>query len=98
MLHGGVIAALLDGVMTHRLFQEQIMGVTAELVVRYRHPVLLGHPAMVRGWIVESEAPLYRLQAQLWQDNVLKATARAIFMMKPELGPAGSVPHDAPSR
>jgi acyl-coenzyme A thioesterase PaaI-like protein len=39
LLHGGVIAAMLDGAMTNCLFARGIRGLTAELKVRYHESV-----------------------------------------------------------
>ena len=39
ILHGGVVAALLDAAMTHCLFHHGVVGLTAELRVRYLKPV-----------------------------------------------------------
>ena len=48
-LHGGIICALLDGAMTNCLFAHGHAAVTAELKVRFRHPVMTERPARVRG-------------------------------------------------
>jgi acyl-coenzyme A thioesterase PaaI-like protein len=82
-LHGGIIAAALDGAMTHCLFAFGRTAVTAELVVRYRHPVATGRPATVRARLERDLAPLYLLQAELVQDGIVKATAAAKFMEDP---------------
>ena len=79
-LHGGVIAALLDGAMTNCLFAHGCKAVTAQLSVRYRHPVQTGTIVVLRAWIVESLPPLHILRAELRQENCLKATATAKFM------------------
>ena len=84
-LHGGVISALLDGAMTHCIFAHGHAGVTAELKVRYRHPVVIDHTAIVRGWIRRSSSPLYLMEAELLQDGQVKATATAKFMDQPQL-------------
>ena len=84
-LHGGVISALLDGAMTHCIFAHGHTGVTAELKVRYRHPVVTDHTAIVRGWIRRYSPPLYIMEAELLQDGQVKATATAKFMDQPEL-------------
>jgi acyl-coenzyme A thioesterase PaaI-like protein len=81
LLHGGVISAVLDGAMTNCLFLHGCAAVTAELVVRFRHPVALNEPARVRAWIAEDGPPVFRLQAELVQGGVTKATARAAFML-----------------
>ncbi len=82
VLHGGIIASVLDGAMTNCLFLHGVAAVTAELVVRFRHPVVPGTSAQVRAWIIEKDSPVFRLQAQLTQDKLVKATAHAIFMLR----------------
>jgi acyl-coenzyme A thioesterase PaaI-like protein len=79
-LHGGIIAAALDGAMTHCLFALGRTAVTAELTVRFRHPVATGRPATVRARLESDLGPLYLLEAELVQDGVIKAVASAKFM------------------
>jgi acyl-coenzyme A thioesterase PaaI-like protein len=79
-LHGGIIAAALDGAMTHCLFALGRTALTAELNVRFKQPVATGRPATVRAWLERDLAPLYLLQAELAQDGVVKAAASAKFM------------------
>jgi uncharacterized protein (TIGR00369 family) len=79
-IHGGVIAALLDGAMTNCLFAHGHVAVTAELNVRYRHPVMTDHPATVRAWIRESSRGLHRLRAEVLQDSQLLVIATATFL------------------
>jgi acyl-coenzyme A thioesterase PaaI-like protein len=79
MLHGGIICTLLDGAMTNCLFAH---GVTAELKVRFRHPVVTRRPARVRAWITETVRPLHELAAELVQNNQIMATAQAKFLEK----------------
>jgi acyl-coenzyme A thioesterase PaaI-like protein len=78
-LHGGVIAAALDGAMTHCLFALGRTAVTAELTVRFKHPVVTGRLATVRAWLKRDLGPLSLLQAELVQDGVVKAAASAKF-------------------
>jgi uncharacterized protein (TIGR00369 family) len=91
-LHGGVIAALLDGASTNCLFAHGHAALTAELIVRYREPVATGRPAVVRARLVESTRHLHYLQAELEQDGRVKATAKARFIPRPtasEVNPDG---------
>ncbi len=80
MLHGGIVCALLDGAMTNCLFAHGHTAVTAELKVRFRHPVLTDCPARVRAWIAASFRPLHELAAELVQEDQVMATARGKFM------------------
>jgi acyl-coenzyme A thioesterase PaaI-like protein len=79
-LHGGVVAAALDGAMTHCLFAFGRTAVTAELTVRFKRPVTIGRPATVRAWLERDLGPLYLLQGEVVQDGVVKATASAKFL------------------
>ena len=79
-LHGGIIAALLDGAMTNCLFAHDCEAMTAELTVRYRHPVLAEGGLTVRAWLTGSYGPLFRLEAELVQGGQVKATATGKFM------------------
>lgn len=80
ILHGGVISSLLDGAMTNCLFAHGHPGLTAELTVRFRHPVRIGTAATVRAWIERCSPPLHVLRAELVQDEQVKATGCGKFM------------------
>jgi acyl-coenzyme A thioesterase PaaI-like protein len=79
VLHGGVICALLDGVMTNCLFACGVVAVTGDLRVRFRLPVATSGRAAVRAWVESSSRPLHQLAAELTQDGQIKATATAKF-------------------
>ena len=78
-LHGGTIASLLDGAMTNCLFAHGYVAMTAELKVRYHKPVLIGPEILLQAWIRQSHAPLHLLEAELRQEDCLKAVASAKF-------------------
>ena len=82
LVHGGVIAALLDGAMTNCLFAYGHEALTAELKVRYRQPVLVDDEITVRAWIAKNSTRLYQMQAELVQNNCVKVIATAKFMEK----------------
>jgi len=91
VLHGGVVSTLLGGPMTNCLFAHGHAAMTAELNVRFRHPVATGNPATVRAWITSSTRPLYELAAELIQDGQIKATAKGKFMEKAAVGRFGKM-------
>ena len=80
LLHGGMIASMLDGAMTNRLFARGRVAMTAELKVRYRKPVFIGQQMTIHAWITGSQAPLYLLEAELKQEGCTKAVASAKFL------------------
>jgi len=84
-LHGGVTAALLDASMCHWLFAHDLAGVTAELNVRFRHPMRSGEPARAIAQLKRVSHPLYILEAHIVQDRQVRAQATGKFMCKSEL-------------
>jgi uncharacterized protein (TIGR00369 family) len=81
-VHGGIVASLVDGAMTNCLFAKGIVAVTADLHVRYRHPVELGQHALVRAEVVRSSPPLFLLKATIHQNDRLCITATGKFMQQ----------------
>ncbi len=82
-LHGGIISAVFDAAMVSALFSIGVVGVTADLTVRFLAPVSLNRGAVVRASIDDPEAyPLYALRSELEQDGKLMARASARFMAK----------------
>jgi len=62
-----------------------LAGVTAELNVRFRHPIRLGEPATAIAQLKRASHPLYVLEARVVQDGQVKAQATGKFLHKPEL-------------
>jgi len=79
ILHGGVAAALLDAAMTHCLFHRGVRAVTADLRVRYPHPVPMGIQIGLRAWVTETHAPLYRVKSELTGGDRVLVWAQATF-------------------
>jgi acyl-coenzyme A thioesterase PaaI-like protein len=79
VLHGGVVCMLLDGAMTNCLFAQGRSAVTAEMQVRFRHPVQIHRRAVVRAWIESSIGVFQVLQAEIRQDDRVMATATGKF-------------------
>jgi uncharacterized protein (TIGR00369 family) len=85
MLHGGVTSSLLDAAMTNCLFAGGIVAVTAELNVRFRHPIDLESPMRIRAWVLRSQPPLRVLEAEIRQGASVKARGRGKFMQSEAL-------------
>ena len=82
VLHGGVIAALLDAAMTHCLFHQGVQAVTGDLRVRFVRAVSCNAFLDVRAWVSYSHPPLYRLRAEIVVDKQIMARAEAKFMKR----------------
>ncbi|MDR3412928.1 MAG: PaaI family thioesterase [Formivibrio sp.] len=84
LLHGGVIAAMLDGAMTNCLFARGIRGLTAELKVRYHESVAASEEVFLQAWLEHEAHGLYRLRAELTQSSAVKASATGKFLKQHE--------------
>jgi hypothetical protein len=82
LLHGGLIAALLDGAMTHCLFVRGHRGLTVELKVRYHAGVNAAEESSVRAWLKDSAHGVFQLGAELAQGGVVRARATGKFMTR----------------
>jgi acyl-coenzyme A thioesterase PaaI-like protein len=61
--HGGIAMSLLDEAMAHAAGAAGHRGVTASLTTRFRKPVPLGQPLVVRGIVGESRRNVLFLHA-----------------------------------
>jgi len=85
ILHGGVIAALLDTAMTQCLFYHGVQALTGDLRVRFVKPVACTETLEIRAWIASSCPPLYELKSELGVAGATLARARARFMQRADL-------------
>ena len=77
VIHGGVLAALLDEACVYACRAKADQCVTAELQVRYRKPVPVGAMVEVTGQLDDSSRKIWQASAQLKIDDSLYAEAQA---------------------
>ncbi|MGB9618970.1 MAG: PaaI family thioesterase [Armatimonadota bacterium] len=80
IVHGGIIATVLDCAMTNCLLMKGIPAVTADMHIEYREPVRVGSVVAIRASLVRSRSPLFVLEAEIIQDERVRARASAKFM------------------
>jgi acyl-coenzyme A thioesterase PaaI-like protein len=81
MVHGGIVAAIVDAAMTQCLMGHGIAGYTGELSVRYRKPVLLNKETRIAARVVNDRfEKLYTMQTAVLQDEKTCVTASAKFL------------------
>lgn len=85
ILHGGVIASLLDAAMTHCLLHQGIQAVTGDLRIRYYHPVACQVPLVLRARMLFSCPPLYHLAAEIVYKDLLQAKGEGKFMRREQV-------------
>lgn len=82
ILHGGIISSLLDSAMANCLFAHGIVALTAEIRVRFRHPVKAESPLVVSAKICGSIGALYTLDARILQYGKDAARGYGKFIVK----------------
>jgi acyl-coenzyme A thioesterase PaaI-like protein len=82
ILHGGIVAALLDAAMTHCLFHNDVQAVTADMQIRFVEQVPCDAVLDVRAWMLSSTPPLHRLRAELIREGRVMAWAEAKFVQR----------------
>lgn len=80
IIHGGIIATILDEVMAWALVAEDNWGVTARMTIDFKRPVLVGTPVRGEGWVVRSRRRLVDTAGRIVDSNgVVLATAEAVY-------------------
>ncbi len=54
IVHGGLIAAVLDDSMAHAVMAIGLMPVTAEMKIRFKQPVMVGEEILFEGRVVST--------------------------------------------
>lgn len=80
LMHGGVIAAILDGAMMNCLFARGKIAVTGVLTVRFLSPLTVKKAATVRAHIKKSISSWHILESELLQGKRIVAKGTAKFM------------------
>jgi uncharacterized protein (TIGR00369 family) len=65
IIHGGIVSTLLDEAMSKAVSAAGRRALTAELRVRFRHPVYSGEAVTIRGWVLDHAKRRIRTEAML---------------------------------
>ncbi len=84
VVHGGILATLLDEIMAHSLWQRGIAAVTAKMALRYREPVPIGERLLIYGRTTEERGKLATTEGWLTTATGTKLVeATATFFKSP---------------
>lgn len=79
--HGGIVAALLDEVMSHSVKRAGISAVTGTLEVKYLKPCPTERVLTVRGKVEKSEGRIVAAFGEILYDGERVAEGRGIFVV-----------------
>jgi len=81
IIHGGIIATVLDEAMSQAVAAAGIPGLTCRLEVRLRQSIVPGESLSVRGWVVEKRKRRVLVEAEIRDANNLeRAHSWATFL------------------
>ena len=79
IIHGGIVATLLDSAMTHCLLMKGIPALTGRLSVKYSIPIRTGTAVKVEARIVDQLHEMFILQGKALVDGKRVASAEAKY-------------------
>jgi len=81
LVHGGLLATVLDETMARLLWEKDLSAITGRLTVRYHRPAEVGKALTVRARIGKQRPPVIETTAEATdQDGTLVADATAVSM------------------
>lgn len=81
IVHGGVLATMVDEAMTARAFQEGVMVFTANLNIDYKAPVFIGTEITITAQLDRVEGrKIYVTSEVRLPDDTLALTATGLFL------------------
>ena len=79
IVHGGMVAMVLDEMMVNLMWKEGIRAVTAELCVRLRKPIKIGEKVYLEGYLEkETKKAFFAVSTAKNQQGETLASAKAI--------------------
>jgi acyl-coenzyme A thioesterase PaaI-like protein len=79
IIHGGIIATLLDSAMTHCLLMKDIPALTGRLSIKYSIPIRTGTVVKLEARIVDQFHEMFILEGKAWVDGKRVASAEAKY-------------------
>jgi len=79
IVHGGIIAALLDSVMTHCLLMKDIPALTGRLSIKYSTPIRTGTIVKLEARVVDQFHKTFILEGKALVDGKRVASAEAKY-------------------
>lgn len=81
IMHGGIVATLLDEAMAHAAIAAGVRAVTARIEVRFRKPVPTDQPLIVEGTVEGRRGRVLEISGLLsGEDGTILAESRARFL------------------
>jgi uncharacterized protein (TIGR00369 family) len=90
IIHGGIIATLLDSAMTHCLLMKDIPALTGRLSIKYSTPIQTGTVVRLEARVVDQFRELFVLEGKALVDGKRVASAKAKYRSTRRSDPQGA--------
>ena len=79
IIHGGIVATLLDSAMTHCILMENIPALTGRLSIKYSTPIRTGTAVKLEAKIVDQVHEMFIIEGKALVDGKRVASAEAKY-------------------
>jgi acyl-coenzyme A thioesterase PaaI-like protein len=83
LVHGGLVAALLDEVCGLLVTWYRFPSVTGRMFLHYRRPVPINRPLLTRAFVEDEKGRRVYIRGEVWDTDELLAEARMAFVHVP---------------
>jgi acyl-coenzyme A thioesterase PaaI-like protein len=83
LVHGGLVAALLDEACGMVATWYRFPSVTGRMFLHYRRPVPINRSLLVRAWVEETKGRRVHVRGEVWDADEALAEARMAFVHVP---------------
>lgn len=80
LVHGGILALLLDHAMGHAAVSAGYAAMTTELTLRFRRPTRVGQPVQVAARLDRKTGRMLHLSGEITADGATSVEANAVFV------------------
>ncbi len=80
VLHGGVLATLLDEVMIKAILKDDILAVTASMDVKFKRPVYVDQTIKLRGKVIGSRGRVFKTEGVAEVEGKTVGTATGTYV------------------
>lgn len=95
MLHGGIMASIMDDLMAHALYYTDLDVVTAHLELDYRAPAYVGEELLCEARVAKfGKGRSIRTEGTIRRGDTVIAQARGVMVIVKEPGRKGGREHD----
>jgi uncharacterized protein (TIGR00369 family) len=81
IIHGGIVASILDEAMAKIILHQEIKAVTSALTIGYKKPLKPDENYTVQGTIISIRRRIVEAESRIFKDEELYARAEAKFFI-----------------